>query len=108
LGNNAHIRVAPVSASLTYMKCGQVRPLATFGASRVSSLPDVPTLKELGYAIEYYVWVGLFAPKLTPASIVTSLRGVLRRAARTAQFKNTLTTIGLDLAYLDQPDFAKF
>jgi len=73
LGNNAHIFVAPVSASLTYIKSGQVRPLATLGASRVSSLPDVPTLKDLGYAIEYYVWVGLFAPKLTPASIVTYL-----------------------------------
>jgi tripartite-type tricarboxylate transporter receptor subunit TctC len=108
LGNNAHIFVAPVSASLTYIKSGQVRPLATLGASRVSSLPDVPTLKELGYAIEYYVWVGLFAPKLTPASIVTYLRGVLRRAAHTDQFKNTLANVGLDLAYLDQPDFAKF
>jgi len=108
LGNNAHIFVAPVSASLTYIKSGQVRPLATLGASRVSSLPDVPTLKELGYAIEYYVWVGLFTPKLTPASIVTYLRGVLRRAAHTDQFKNTLANVGLDLAYLDQPDFAKF
>jgi len=108
LGNNVHIFVAPVSASLTYIKSGQVRPLGTLGASRVSSLPDVPTLKELGYAIEYYVWVGLFAPKLTPASIVTYLRGVSRRAAHTDQFKNTLTKVGLDLAYLDQPDFAKF
>jgi tripartite-type tricarboxylate transporter receptor subunit TctC len=61
-------------------------------------------LKELGYAIEYYVWVGLFAPKLTPASIVTYLRGVLRRAWHTDQFKNTLANVGLDLAYLDQPD----
>src|SRR5215831_7485786 len=41
LGNNAHIFVAPVSASLTYIKSEQVRPLATLGASRVSSLPDV-------------------------------------------------------------------
>jgi len=71
-------------------------------------LQDVPTLKELGYAIKYYVWVGLFAPKLTPASVVTYLRGVLRRAAHTDQFKNTLANVGLDLAYLDQPDFAKF
>lgn len=108
LGNNAHIFVAPVSASLTYIKSGQVRPLATLGASRVPSLPNVPTVKELGYGIEYYVWVGLFAPKLTPASIVTYLRGVLGRATHTDQFKNTLANVGLDLAYLDQPDFAKF
>jgi tripartite-type tricarboxylate transporter receptor subunit TctC len=108
LGNNAHIFVAPVSASLTYIKSGQVRPLATLGASRVPSLPDVPTLKELGYGIEYYVWVGLFAPRQTPNDIVSYLRDVVRRAAHTDQFKNTLANVGLDLAYLDQPDFIKF
>jgi tripartite-type tricarboxylate transporter receptor subunit TctC len=108
LGNNAHIFVAPVSASLTYIKSGQVRPLATLGASRVPSLPDVPTLKELGYDIEYYVWVGLFAPRQTPNGIVLYLREVLRRAAHTDQFKKALANVGLDLAYLDQPDFIKF
>jgi len=108
LGNNAQVFVAPVSASLAHIKSGQVRPLATLGASRVSSLPDVPTLKELGYDIEYYVWVGLFAPKLTPASIVAYLRSVLERAAHADQFKNTLANVGLDLAYLDQSDFTKF
>lgn len=108
LGNNAHIFVAPVSASLTYIKSGQVRPLATLGASRVPSLPDVPTLKELGYGIEYYVWVGLFAPRQTPNDIVSYLRDVVRRAAHTDQFKTTLANVGLDLAYLDQPDFIKF
>jgi hypothetical protein len=76
LGNNANIFVAPVSASLTYIKSGQVRPLATLGASRVWGLPDVPTLKELGYDIEYYVWVGLFAPKRVPETVVLPARRV--------------------------------
>jgi tripartite-type tricarboxylate transporter receptor subunit TctC len=108
LGNNAHIFVAPVSASLTYIKSGQVRPLATLGASRVPSLPDVPTVKELGYGIEYYVWVGLFAPKRIPNDIVAYLRAALRRAAHSDQFTSTLANVGLDLAYLDQPEFIKF
>jgi tripartite-type tricarboxylate transporter receptor subunit TctC len=108
LGNNAHIFVAPVSASLTYIKSGQVRPLATLGASRVPSLPDVPTVKQLGYEIEYYVWVGLFAPKQTPDDVISYLRDVLRRAAHTDQFTSTLANVGLDLAYLDQPEFIKF
>ena len=108
LGNNAHIFVAPVSASLTYIKSGQVRPLATLGASRVPSLPNVPTVKELGYGIEYYVWVGLFAPKRVPNDVISYLREALRRAAHSEQFTSTLANVGLDLAYLDQPDFIKF
>lgn len=108
LGNNAQVFVAPVSASITYIRPGQLRPLATFGGSRVPALPEVPTLKELGYDIEYYVWVGLFAPKGTPATVVSYLRDASKRAAHTDQFKSTLASVGLDLAYLDQPDFRKF
>jgi tripartite-type tricarboxylate transporter receptor subunit TctC len=108
LGNNAQVFVAPVSASLTYIRSGQLRPLATFGGSRVPELPEVPTLKKLGYDIEYYVWVGLFAPKGAPDAAVSYLRDALRQAAHTGQFKNTLANVGLDLAYLDQPDFIRF
>jgi len=53
-----------ISASLAQIKAGKAKPLALFGAARSKALPDVPTLKELGYNIEYYLWVGLFAPRV--------------------------------------------
>jgi tripartite-type tricarboxylate transporter receptor subunit TctC len=71
-------------------------------------LPDVPTLKELGFDVEYYLWVGIFAPKGTPAAIVTTLRTAIGQAVQSEQFKATLVNIGLELAYLDGPDFQKF
>ncbi len=37
------------------------------------SLPDVPTLKELGYDVEFYLWVGLFAPKGTPEPMIKTI-----------------------------------
>ena len=58
-----------VSATLPHIKAGKLRPLAVFSATRSKELPDVPTLKELGYDTEYYLWVGIFAPKATPAPI---------------------------------------
>jgi tripartite-type tricarboxylate transporter receptor subunit TctC len=108
LGNNSQALVSSVSACLAQVKAGKARPLALFGAKRSSALPDVPTLKELGYDVEYYLWVGMFAPKGTPAAIVTTLRDVLNKAAHTDQFKTALTNLGQDLDYMDQPDFAKF
>ena len=108
LGNNAQVLVSSVSASLAQIKAGKARPLALFGAQRSKALPDVPTMKELGYDIEYYLWVGMFAPKGTPDNVVKYLRDVLNKAAHTDQFKTAMTNLGQDLAYLDQPDFAKF
>src|SRR5262244_2062366 len=73
LGNNAQMSVQSVSASLPHIKAGKLRPLASFGGKRSPSIPDVPTLKELGYDLEYYLWVGIFAPKGTPSNVVTTL-----------------------------------
>jgi len=108
LGNNAQVLVSSVSACLAQIKAGKARPLALFGDKRSKALPDVPTMKELGYNVEYYLWVGMFAPKGTPAPVVTYLRNALKQAAMTEQFKTAMTNLGQDVEYLDQPDFAKF
>ena len=79
LGNNAQVTTQSVSASLPHIKSGKLRPLAMFGATRSKALPDVPTLKELGYDVEYYLWIGIFAPKGTPPAIVTTLRSASAR-----------------------------
>src|SRR6201999_4424634 len=86
LGNNAQVLVSSVSAANAQIKAGKLRPLALFGAQRSKALPDVPTMKELGYNIEYYLWVGVFAPKGTPANVVAYLRTNLQKAAQTEQF----------------------
>jgi tripartite-type tricarboxylate transporter receptor subunit TctC len=108
LGNNVQSTAQSVSASLSQIKAGKLRPLALFGGQRSKVLPDVPTLKELGYNVEYYLWVGLFAPKGTPPAIVSTLDAAINKAAHTDQFKSILTNLGLELAYLDAADFAKF
>jgi tripartite-type tricarboxylate transporter receptor subunit TctC len=71
-------------------------------------LPDVPTFKELGFDVEYYLWVGIFAPKGTPQPIVTTLRSAIGQAVQSDQFTTALANAGQELAYLDGPDFQKF
>ena len=108
LGNNSQVLASSVSASLAQIKAGKLRPLASFGGARSKALPDVPTMKELGYDIEYYLWVGMFAPKNTPANVITFLRDAVNKAAHGDQFKTALTNLGHDLDYMDQAEFAKF
>jgi tripartite-type tricarboxylate transporter receptor subunit TctC len=108
LGNNSQALVSSVSACLAQVKAGKARALASFGGERSKALPDVPTLKELGFNVEYYLWVGMFAPKGTPGAVVAKLRTVLGEAAHTDSFKAALVNLGQELAYLDQPEFAQF
>jgi tripartite-type tricarboxylate transporter receptor subunit TctC len=108
LGNNVQSTAQTITASLAHIKSGKLRPLVSFGGTRSKVLPDVPTLKELGYDVEYYLWVGLFAPKGTPAQIVSTLRAAIDKAAHSDQFTTALASLGLDLAYLDGPEFGDF
>jgi tripartite-type tricarboxylate transporter receptor subunit TctC len=108
LGGNVNFFMSPTSIALTHIRAGKVRPLAVSSATRVKTLPDVPTFKELGYDLEYYFWVGIFAPKGTPAPVIGVLRDGLNKAAHSKQFVDTITNLGQELAYMDQPEFAAF
>lgn len=108
LGNNANCLVSSVSAAMTQIKAGKLRPLAQFGKERAKSLPDVPTMKELGYDVEYYLWVGVFGVKGTPEPAIKTMGEAINKAAHTEQFKTALTNLGQELGYLNQAEFAKF
>jgi tripartite-type tricarboxylate transporter receptor subunit TctC len=108
LGNNAQLTTQTVQATLSHVKAGKLRALATFGVERSKSLPEVPTMRELGYDVTYYLWVGLFAPKNTPAPIVSTLTAAIDKAAASPQFNEPLANIGLEPSYLPAGEFAKF
>jgi tripartite-type tricarboxylate transporter receptor subunit TctC len=108
LGNNAQMLASSIAAASGQMKAGKLRPLACFGAQRSASAPGVPTLKELGYDVEFSLWVGVFAPKATPAPVIDVLRKNIRTAAADDKFKMAIANIGDEVAYLDEPEFAKF
>jgi len=108
LGNNAQLTTQTVQATLQHVKSGKLRALASFGAERSKVLPDVPTMKELGYDTTYYLWVGLFAPKATPAPIVATLTGAIDKAAASPQFTGPLGNLGLEPSYLPAAEFARF
>ena len=108
LGNNSQVLCSSIAACIAQVKAGKVRALASFGAKRSAALPDVPTLKEAGYDLEYYLWVGLFAPRGTPEPIVARLRNLSKQAATSDQFKQLMANIGQEVDYLDQAEFKQF
>jgi tripartite-type tricarboxylate transporter receptor subunit TctC len=108
LGNNAQVLASSVAAASTQAKAGKIRALATFSDKRLASMPDVPTMKESGFDVEFYLWVGLFAPKGTPDAVVDKLRAEAKKAVASEQFGQAIKNIGDEVAYLDRPDFAKF
>ena len=106
IGNNSQALVSSIAACLGQIKGGKARALASFGAQRSHALPDVPTMKELGYDLEYYLWVGLFAPKNTPPAIVKKLEAELMRIAKLPDVVEKLKPLGIDPVGNSSAEFA--
>ena len=81
---------------------------ASFGAKRHPAFPDAPTLKELGYDVEFYVWAGAFAPAGTPPAVLATLRDAIRKAVATPEFSGAMEKMKSPPAYLDAPEFQQF
>ncbi len=108
LGGNVEALSTGPSTVLGHVKGGKVRVLATWGEARHPALPDVPTLKELGYDAQFSQWTGLFVPAGTPEPVIAKLREAARAAVADESFRNALAKVETPIQYLDQPQFRSF
>jgi tripartite-type tricarboxylate transporter receptor subunit TctC len=108
LGGHVDCMAAGPAVVLPHIKAGKLRALAGWGEKRIAVLPELPTLKELGYDAEFYIWAGMFAPKGTPEPIMKKLRDTVRAAMQEPDFKAALDKMETPIAYLDAPEFQKF
>ncbi len=96
------------SSIMGHVRGGKVRVLASWGDTRHPALPEVPTLRELGYDAQFSQWTGLFVPAGTPEPVVAKLREAARFAIEDAAFKGALAKVETPVQYLDQPQFRAF
>ena len=94
LGGHVELTAGGPAAISAHVKAGKLRTIASWGAERHPSFPDVPTFREQGYKdVEYYIWAGLFAPRGTPEPTMKTLRDAVRRAVQDPDFKSTLAKV---------------
>ena len=91
-----------------HVKAGKARVLAHWGEARLASLPDVPTLRELGVPVVYAQWSGLFVPAGVPDAVVARLRDAAKAAANDDRVNGVLGTAGSPVLYLDAPEFQRY
>jgi tripartite-type tricarboxylate transporter receptor subunit TctC len=105
-----HVEASTPGPQVVYpqVKAGALRALAVTGSKRLPGFPDVPTMKELGYDVDYYVWTGLFAPKATPPEVIKVIREATRQAVNSVEFKTAIENMRTTVTYLDADEFRVF
>lgn len=107
LGNHVQAIVS-ASTILPYVASGQMRVLAALGGSRTADLPQVPTLKELGYPIVHSSPVGFAGPRGMDPVVVKKLDTVIAEVHRDPVFDAAIRKIGLVPLHMDATAYADY
>ena len=90
------------------VEAGQLKFLAIATAKRHKSMPNVPTLKELGVNVVYDVNRGIMAPKGTPKDALAKLEKSCAAAAKEPEFAEAMAKQGTDVRYMGRAQYAKW
>ena len=97
LGGQIPSAFASAPSAVPQVKAGKIRALATTGATRSASFPDVPTVAESGYAgYEATNWYAYVAPAKTPKAIIERLNREIVRALNTPEIREQLLANGME------------
>ncbi len=107
MGGHVDFITNGIAAVQGLVKSGQLRALVINANERTANLPDVPSLKELGYGKSVLrIGVGYLLPKGTPKANVDKLASVFERAIKSPAVKKSLESLGIIVDYEDGPTFA--
>jgi tripartite-type tricarboxylate transporter receptor subunit TctC len=100
---------SPLSVAIGHMRGNRVRALAVTSKTRMSLVPEVPTVAESGYPdYEFTLWNGLLVPANTPKEIVAAIRNAVVAALRSPDVRNRLLEMGSSGVGSQQEEFGAF
>ncbi len=96
LGGNVDVMFVTISSAAAHVKAGKLKAFAVTTRNRVASLPEVPSMLELGYPENVSSsWQGLFALAGTPQPIIDKLHAAVIHAMADPKVQTNMTTAGM-------------
>jgi tripartite-type tricarboxylate transporter receptor subunit TctC len=97
LGGEVSVAFNIIQLPLQHVRTGKLRALATASTKRAALAPEIPTMTELGYPIDFDTWYALYAPAGTPKDVVAKLNGETNRTLELQQLKERAGVLGVEL-----------
>ncbi|MBI2728164.1 MAG: tripartite tricarboxylate transporter substrate binding protein [Polaromonas sp.] len=107
LAGNVDLMVSSLPSAISQIKAGKLRALAVTSAKRSTSMPDIPTVAELGYKdFDVSTWYGLFMPAGTPKEIVTTMNAEVNKLLATNDMKAAVHAQGAEVLNMTPDQFS--
>ena len=107
LGGQVQVMFDQIILSIEHVSAGKLRALAVTSATRLASLPDLPTVAEFVPGYEASAWQGIGAPKDTPAEIIDKLNREINAALADPKMKARLAELGGEPMPMTPAEFGK-
>jgi tripartite-type tricarboxylate transporter receptor subunit TctC len=107
LGGQVQVYFPVVAAAIQYIRAGKLRALAVTSATRLESLPDIPTMAEFLPGYEVSNWYGVGAPKNTSGEIVEKLNKEINAGLANPKIKARLADLGSASLSMMPSEFGK-
>jgi tripartite-type tricarboxylate transporter receptor subunit TctC len=109
LGGQVSAAMPGLAAMRGHIREGRARALAVTGAKRASAAPEIPTMIEQGLpGYELYVWMGMLAPKGTPAPVIERLHREFTAALRAPAVKSFMDGAAIEAVGSTPAQFGTF
>ena len=107
LGGQVQVYFSPIPPSIGYIRTGTLRALAVTTSTRLAVLADIPAVDEFVPGYEASSWVGIGAPKSTPAEIIDKLNKEINAALADPKMQERLADVGGTVLAGSPADFGK-
>ena len=98
LGSHTDLQMLPAGSAVGLRRAGKIKVFAVSTRDRFFDLPDVPTLREEGYAsMNFANWFGIVAPADVPAAVAQRLAGDIAAVLQSEQTQAQLRKLGLEI-----------
>jgi len=109
LGGQLEMMFDAIPTMAEHIKAGKVKALATTGKQRSAVLPDVPTMNEAGVpGYEATIWLGLMAPRGTPAAVVARLNVEVAKITGNAELRRAWAAQGTTAMTMGVDEFSRY
>ena len=107
LGGHVDLFSQVADIAVPHIKGGKARLLASFDDRRWKWVPDVPSLKELGYNISVTSYLALGAPRGVPKPVLEKLRDVFKTAMKDQEFLQLMENFYFKVEYRSPEEYRK-
>lgn len=108
LAGQVDVTIQAPGVANPHVRGGKARLIGSWGAQRLPAIQDVPTMREQGQDVEFYIWAAMFGPAGMPAEVASRVRAAVKQAANDPEFRTAMQGMNTPVNFVEGAELDAF